>query len=234
MTSVPELEIAVTSASAAGAAIACGADRVELCTALELGGVTPSQAVIDATLEVCDDTHVLVRIRPGDFVYDADEIIQMARDAAAITAQGAAGVVIGALDPDGRLDLDAIARIAAAARSVRPDVAVTVHRAVDAGADPVAAVADLAGSDLAVTRVLTSGGAAAAGDGIATIAGMLAAAGGRIQIMSGGGVTLAAIPALVAVGVDAVHMSAKRRHRDHFTLDPELVEAASSLITTSG
>ena len=63
---------------------------------------------------------------------------------------------------------------------------------------------------------------------------MLAAAGGRIQIMSGGGVTLAAIPALVAVGVDAVHMSAKRPHRDHFTLDPVLVEAASSLITTSG
>jgi copper homeostasis protein len=227
---VPDLEIAVTSASAARVAIARGADRVELCTALELGGVTPSQAVIDATLEVCVDTHVLVRGRPGDFVYDADEVIQMARDAAAVTAQGVAGVVIGALDSDGRLDLNTIARIADAARGARSDVVVTVHRAIDASTHPVAAVADLAGSDLAIARVLTSGGAAAAGDGIATIEGMLTAAGGRIQIMSGGGVTLASSPALVAVGVDAVHMSAKRSRRDHFTLDPGLVEAASSLI----
>lgn len=227
------LEIAVTTASAAGAALAGGADRVELCTALELGGVTPSQAAIEATLEVCADTHVLVRARPGDFLYDTDEITQMAREAATVTAQGAAGVVVGALRPDGRLDLDAIARIVGAARTVRPDVAVTVHRAVDAAIDPVAAVTDLVGSGLGITRVLTSGGATAAGDGMATIAGMVDAADGRIEVMSGGGVTLATIPALVAVGVDAVHMSAKRPHRDHFTLDHRLVEAASSLIATS-
>lgn len=225
-----ELEIAVTSAAAAGVAVARGADRVELCAALELGGVTPSQAVIDAALEVCAQTHVLVRARPGDFSYDVDEVTQMSREAATITDQGAAGVVIGALQPDGRLDLDAIARIAGAARSVRPDVAVTVHRAVDAGADPVAAITDLIDSGLGVTRVLTSGGAVAAGDGIPTIGRMVAAAGGRIEIMSGGGVTLAAIPALVAVGVDAVHMSAKRARHDHFTLDPHLVEAASALL----
>lgn len=231
---MPELEIAVTSASAAGVAIARGADRVELCTALELGGVTPSQALVDATLEVCAETHVLVRARPGDFVYTAGEVDQMSREAAALTAQGAAGVVIGALRPDGRLDLEAIARIAGAARTVGPAVAVTVHRAVDAGADPVAAITDLVASGLDVGRVLTSGGAVAAGDGITTIASMVAAAGGRIQIMSGGGVTLAAIPALVGAGVDAVHMSAKRPCRDHFVLDADLVEAASALIASSG
>lgn len=223
----------MTAASAAGVARVRGADRVELCAALELGGVTPSQAVVDATLEVCAQTHVLVRSRPGDFVYAADEIAQMALEAAAVTAQGAAGVVIGALCSDGRLDLDAIARIADAARTVRPDVAVTVHRAVDAAVDPVAAITDLIDSGIGVVRVLTSGGAVSAGAGIATIASMVAAGKGRIQIMSGGGVTLAAIPALVAAGVDAVHMSAKRPCRDHFVLDPELVEAASTLIAAS-
>lgn len=116
---------------------------------------------------------------------------------------------------------------------MRPDVAVTVHRAVDAGADPVAAITELIASRLDVSRVLTSGGAVAAGDGIPTIASMVAAAGGRIQIMSGGGVTLAAIPALVASCVDAVHMSATRPCRDHFALDPELVEAAATLLATS-
>jgi copper homeostasis protein len=227
---MPVLEIAVTSAAAATTAVAHGADRVELCSALELGGVTPSQAVVAATLEGGVEAHVLVRARPGDFVYDADEVAQMEREAATIAAQGAAGVVIGALRPDGRLDLAAIARIAGAARTARPGVSITVHRAVDAAADPVAAVTDLVGSGLGVLRVLSSGGAAAAGDGITTIAAMIAAADGRVQIMSGGGVTLATIPALVAVGVDAVHLSAKRPCRNHFALDPQLVAAAGALL----
>src|SRR4051794_35655447 len=143
---MPALEIAVTTASAAAAALAGGADRVELCTALEIGGVTPSQTVLQGTPEGGIGPHLLGRARAGDFVYDTDEIAQMAREAAIVTAQGAAGVVVGALRPDGRLDLDAIARIVGAARTVRPDVAVTVHRAVDAGIDPVAAVTDLMGS----------------------------------------------------------------------------------------
>jgi copper homeostasis protein len=141
-------------------------------------------------------------------------------------------VVIGALRPDGRLDLDTIARIADAARSVRPDVPITVHRAVDSSSDPVVAVNDLVGAELGVIRILTSGGATAVGDGLSTIADMVVAADGRIQIMSGGGVTPATIPALIRVGVDAVHMSAKRNRRDHFTIDPELVSAARALIST--
>ncbi|MET0475557.1 MAG: copper homeostasis protein CutC [Mycobacterium sp.] len=230
---MPALEIAVTSASAAMTAIARGADRIELCSALELGGVTPPEAVIDAALEGGVETHVLVRARPGDFVYDGDEVAQMEREAATIASQGAAGVVIGALRPDGRLDLAAIARIAGAARTARPGVAITVHRAVDSSADPVAAIGDLVGAGLGIGRVLTSGGAAAAGDGIATIAGMIAASDGNLEIMSGGGVTLSSIPGLVAAGVDAVHMSAKRRLRDHFVLDPQLVAAASALLAAS-
>jgi copper homeostasis protein len=105
-----------------------------------------------------------------------------------------------------------------------------VHRAVDASADPIGAVDDLLDAGLPVTRILTSGGADAAGDAAATIAAMVAGAGRRIQIMAGGGVTTATIPDLLAAGVDAIHLSAKRSRRDHFVLDSEVVAAARALV----
>ncbi|HEY0248079.1 MAG TPA: copper homeostasis protein CutC [Gryllotalpicola sp.] len=219
------LEIAVTSDAAAAVAVAQGADRVELCVALELGGVTPSQGLVEATLDTGAETHVLVRSRPGDFVYDAEEIALMAREAAAIARAGAAGVVIGALTPAGGLDLAAIGAMADAARTVRPDIVITIHRAVDASTDPMRAASALAASGLAPTRILSSGGREAAGDGAATLAGMVAAA-GPIQVMAGGGVTIASIPTLLSAGVAAVHLSAKRRIGDHLALDAGLVASA--------
>jgi len=233
----PALEIAVTSA--AGAVTACegGADRVELCSALELGGVTPSQGLVEAAVATGVPVHALVRCRPGGFTYDADELDVMVREIRALVRSGVAGVVVGALREDGSLDVDAVrwfvdaALDAAAAphQGVRPpevaetpvrargsrqlpgvsSLEVTVHRAVDRAADPVAAVAGLAG--LGVTRVLTSGGSSTVGAGLAT--GMLPRmieVAGDVQVMAGGGVQLGDVPALVAAGVDAVHLSAKR------------------------
>lgn len=225
----PQLEIAVASDAAARLADAHGADRVELSTALELGGVTPSQALTEATLETGAETHVLVRCRAGDFVYDDDELRLMCREAAALVRAGAAGVVVGALDEAGELDLAAIERMSDAARAVNPAVAITVHRAVDASADPVRCARSLAASGIRPRRILTSGGRAAAGEATAVIAQMVAAA-GPIEVMAGGGVTIAAIPALVATGVAAVHLSAKRRERDHWSIDPTLVTAARAAL----
>jgi len=225
------LEIAVTSDAAAARARAQGADRVELCTALELGGVTPSQAAIEATVDSGAETHVLVRSRAGDFVYDDDEVRLMCREAADVVRAGAAGVVIGALDAAGELDLAAIERMTDAARAVRAEISITVHRAVDASADPVRSAARLAASALRPTRILTSGGRAAAGDAVDVIARMVAAA-GAIQVMAGGGVTIGAIPHLVAAGAAAVHLSAKRRERDHWSLDPAVVAAARRALDT--
>jgi copper homeostasis protein len=223
------LEIAVASAAGARAALEGGADRVELSAALETGGITPSQGLVEAVLETGGETHVLVRSRPGDFVYDADELALMRREARAVVAAGAAGVVIGALTAGGALDLDAIAAMADAARAVRPDVAVTIHRAIDASADPVREAGRLAGSPLAPTRVLTSGGRPSAPEGAGVIAAMVAAAGG-IQVMSGGGVSAATIPMLVGAGVAAVHLSAKRRQHDHWVTDGGLVAAARAAL----
>jgi len=248
----PALEIAVTSAAGAVTARDGGADRVELCSALELGGVTPSQGLVEAAVATGVPVHALVRCRPGGFAYDADELDVMVREIRALVRSGVAGVVVGALREDGSLDVDALrwfveAALDAAAPPHRvagpQDVAeapprglgsarvpgaspleprpleprpleprpleITVHRAVDRAADPVAAVTALAG--LGVTRVLTSGGSSTVGAGLASgVLPRLVEVAGDVQVMAGGGVQLGDVPALVAAGVDAVHLSAKR------------------------
>ncbi|SDQ20706.1 copper homeostasis protein [Curtobacterium sp. UNCCL20] len=233
------LEIAVTSPAGAIVARDGGADRVELCVGLELGGLTPSQALVESTHETGIPAHALVRCRPGGFVHDRDEVELMVREVRTVLRSGAAGVVVGALRPDGTLDEDSLRRFVDAARSVSPTVEVTLHRAIDHAADPVAAAATLEG--LGFTRVLTSGAAPTAGAGAATIARMVAAA-GPVQVMAGAGVTPADLPALIATGVAAVHLSAKRPAPDsahagvpmggaddgsaHFVTDAEVVTAA--------
>ncbi|MFF3178181.1 copper homeostasis protein CutC [Streptomyces sp. NPDC057900] len=251
MTARPPLEIAVTSPAGARAARENGADRVELCTALELGGLTPSAALVEAVAAEGLPAQVLVRCRPGDFVHDAEEIALMAAEVRSVIASGAAGVVIGALTADGALDTDAVARLADAARASGRPVEVTLHRAVDQSADPVATAALL--PSLGLTRVLTSGGAPAAADGLETITAMVAAAPG-VQVMAGGGVRLSDIPALASAGVASVHLSAKTRaprrlggswiplgaggasaeQDTHFVTDPEVVAGARRALDAVG
>lgn len=251
MTARPALEIAVTSPAGARAARENGADRVELCTALELGGLTPSAALVEAVAAEGLPVQVLVRCRPGDFVHDAEEIALMAAEVRSVIASGASGVVIGALTADGALDADAVARLAEAARASGRPVEVTLHRAIDQSADPVATAALL--PPLGLTRVLTSGGAPAAADGLTAIGAMVAAAPG-VQVMAGGGVRLSDIPALASAGVASVHLSAKTRaprrlggswiplgaggasaeQDTHFVTDPEVVAQARRALETVG
>jgi copper homeostasis protein len=210
------LEIAVTSLGGARTALAEGADRVELCTALEIGGVTPSQGLVEAVVATGLPVHALVRARGGDFVYDDDDLAVMEREVRTLVAAGVAGVVVGALHADGSLDVAAVARLAAAARDAASarsaelggqHLDLTVHRAVDRAVSPVDAVAALAA--LGVDRVLTSGGASRAREGLAsgTLPDMIAAANG-VEVMAGGGVRVDDVAALVAAGVAAVHLSA--------------------------
>lgn len=233
------LEIAVTSPQGAVVARDGGADRVELCVGLELGGLTPSQALVETTHETGIPAHALVRCRPGGFVHTPDEVELMVREVRTVLRSGAAGVVVGALRPDRTLDEDALLRFVDAARSVSATAEITLHRAIDHAVDPVAAAATLAA--LGFTRVLTSGGAPTAGAGAATIARMVDAA-GPVQVMAGAGVIPADIGALVATGAAAVHLSAKRAAPDsehagvpmggaddgsaHFVTDAEVVAAA--------
>lgn len=188
-----------------------GAARVELCQALGLGGLTPSAGLVEAAVELASAAsaasfvHVLVRPRGGGFVYDRDEVEAIVRDIRSARSLGADGVVVGALTDAGALDLAAIAAFLEAADGLD----VTVHRAVDAATDPLAAVAALAGTG--VRRVLTSGGAADCRAGLPTLARMVSEVRGAVEVMAGGGVGVDDVRALAAIGVDAVHLSARRR-----------------------
>ena len=208
MTGTLALELAVQDAAGVRIAAQVGATRVELASALALGGLTPSPATLELAIAAAGaqgpEVHVLIRPRAGGFHYDDEEIAVSELDVRRAVDAGAAGVVIGALDADGRLDRDAMARL----RDAAGGASVTLHRAIDVTGDPLATLA--VARELGLRRVLTSGGASAAIDGIDTLRALVAAAEGQIEIMAGSGVDAASAPTLAAIGVDAIHFSAKR------------------------
>jgi copper homeostasis protein len=199
------VEIAVQDAAGARAAIGAGADRLELCQALSLGGLTPSAATVAAVCEAVggERVNVLVRPRGGGFVYDTAEIALVAADIRACVARGAAGVVVGALDAGGYADREALARW----RDAAAGATLVFHRAIDASPRPDEVLDALLEED--VDRVLTSGGAARSIDGIDGLTAYAARAGERLEVAAGGGVTPRDIPALLHAGVRAVHLSAR-------------------------
>ncbi|CAM5285839.1 copper homeostasis protein CutC [Leifsonia shinshuensis] len=203
------VEIAVQDVAGVRVALAEGADRVELCVALGLGGLTPSAGLVRAAVEEAREdgragfVHVLVRPRGGGFVYDSDELDTIVADIRFAREAGAAGVVVGALDEAGRVDREAVARFVAEAGGLE----VTFHRAFDTLPDPLGAGDALAA--LGVARVLTSGGAQRSADGIEGLGALAQRVDGRLQVMAGGGVRVQDIHALIAAGVDAVHLSAR-------------------------
>ncbi|ATY32138.1 copper homeostasis protein CutC [Sphingomonas psychrotolerans] len=200
---MPKLEICVDDPAGLQAAIAGGADRIELCGALELGGLTPSAALLEAALRSGCPAHMMIRPRAGGFVLEEGEAALMVEEIGLAVSRGVAGVVVGALRPDGGLDLDALARFRDAAR----DAAIVLHRAIDLVPDPVAAVGQAAA--LGYDKILSSGGALTAVEGAATLAAMVGAAGERLSIIAGSGVTPANVARLVAdTGVREVHGSA--------------------------
>lgn len=202
------LEICVESAAGAAAAIAGGCDRIELCSALALGGLTPSAGLVAAVLRVAAPAGVpvraMVRPRAGGFDYDAAELALASADAAALIAAGVDGLVFGATD-GGRLTEQPLRKWIEALGSNAPGL--TLHRAIDTLDDPVAAVDVAVG--LGFDHILTSGGASSAMSGAGTIAHMVARAAGRIVVMAGAGIVPDTVRALIAAtGVSAVHGSA--------------------------
>ena len=204
------VEIAVQDTAGVRIALRAGADRIELCAALGVGGLTPSIGQIDAAVAAAeaagreDFVHVLVRPRAGGFVYDADDIAVTVRDIRAARRAGAGGVVVGALTATGAVHEEATRAFVDAAGGLQ----VTFHRAFDAVTDPFGALETLAA--LRITRVLTSGQAARSIDGVDVLRRLAAVATGRIQVMAGGGVRVDDIASLREAGVDAVHLSARR------------------------
>lgn len=180
------LEICAGSLESVRAAAAGGASRVELCAALGEGGVTPSAGMIRQARKVPGLTlHVLIRPRGGDFVYDGSEVACMADDIATAIDCGADGVVIGALTPDGRIDMDTCRRLVEAVGDRK--VNITFHRAFDLCRDPFEALEDVIA--LGCNRILTSGLAPTAELGMPLLKDLQTAAGDRLIILPGGGVS---------------------------------------------
>lgn len=177
------LECCVASVESAVNAELGGAGRVELCSALELGGVTPSSAVIRLAREkIGVPLFVLIRPRGGDFHYSPLEVEVMKTDIAAARDLGADGIVLGILREDGNVDVERTAELIEAAGGA----SITFHRAFDSTPDPLAALETL--RELGVNRVLTTGGADRAEESLTGLEKLAEAAAGRIGILPGGGI----------------------------------------------
>jgi copper homeostasis protein len=197
------LEVCVDDAAGIDAAVSGGADRIELCSALELGGLTPSPALLRRAVQSGAAVHAMVRPRSGGFVLRAGDLALMRDEIERALAEGATGVVIGALLPDGSLDQDALAAFREAAR----DRMIVLHRAIDLTPDPVAAVEQACA--LGYDKILSSGGALTAIEGSATLSQMVLAARGRLSVMPGSGINPGNVGALVAAtGAREIHASA--------------------------
>lgn len=204
---LPLFEVCANGLASAWAAQRAGADRIELCGALELGGLTPSYGNLLLVSEQIDlPVRVLIRPRPGNFLYSKDEKAIILKEIEWVRELGFEGIVVGALDAQNMPDMAFLEKVKAQAK----DLKITFHRAVDASKNPVEAVKSLA--KLGIDCVLTSGAEPTALRGISTIRAMVNAAGKQICIMAGGGVRPENIRQILdETAVSAIHFSASVR-----------------------
>ena len=198
------VEVCAYSLFSCLAADRAGAQRVELCASPWEGGTTPSAGLVEQALkETSLEIHAMVRPRGGDFVYDETEKQTMLAEARSLIAQGVHGIVVGALKPNGDLDVAFMREF----RKMAGDRELTCHRAIDVSRDPIQVMEELI--SIGFNRILTSGGKNKALDGLENIAELVQAAKGRIQIMAGSGVNPVNCLDFVQIGVNAVHLSAR-------------------------
>jgi copper homeostasis protein len=186
------LEVCVDNVHGLAAALAGGADRIELCAALDVGGLTPSAGLMRAAAASPVPVVAMIRPRAGDFLYDAAECAVMLADIDAVHAAGLHGVVLGASRIDGRLDHRTLQTLLAHAR--QRGLTCTLHRAFDLCPDLAEATRTAVG--LGFERILTSGGAPTAGEGIDQLARCFAQAAGALVVMPGAGINADTIAAL--------------------------------------
>ncbi|MFC5547094.1 copper homeostasis protein CutC [Massilia aerilata] len=178
------LEVCVDNVHGLAAALDGGADRIELCSALDVGGLTPGAGLLRAAASSPVPVVAMIRPRGGDFCFDALETRLMLDEIAAVADAGLQGVVLGASTPDGQLDARTLERLLR--RAMDHGLRCTLHRAIDLSPD--LAQATRLAIDLGFERILSSGGARSALEGIEGLRRCFDAAAGRIAIMPGAGI----------------------------------------------
>lgn len=198
------IELSVDTIDAALAADTLDVQRIELCSASDLGGLTPGPGLLEAAIARCQRVavHVLIRPRAGDFHYTPAEIDVLIADTAAAVSAGAAGVAVGALTDRCEVDKAVLTDLVAAAQGRE----VTFHRAIDISHDPIKALDQLI--EAGVDRVLSSGHAPRAEQGAPVLAEMIRVAQGRLAVMACGGIrSYNATAMLDATGASDLHAS---------------------------
>ena len=199
------LEACADSVESAVIATSAGANRLELCANLMIGGTTPTLATFEQVRKRCENIiNVLVRPRFGDFCYTKDEFEIIKNEVRQFREAGADGIVTGILKPDGSLDIFRMKELMVEAG----DMTVTLHRAFDVCADPYKTLEEAVA--LGIDIILTSGQANVCTDGKKCLKEAVRLAGGRIEIEAGSGVNAEVIEELYKeTGVRSFHMSGK-------------------------
>lgn len=223
------VEIVCQSVADAINATKGGAGRIELCSALPLGGLTPTIGLLAAVKAVTPlPIMAMVRPRPGGFYYSDEELKVMEADARLLIQNGADGIVFGCLTEEGAVDIPACRRLVAVAEGHQT----VFHRAFDCVSDLPTALNHLIA--LGITRILTSGGRGTAIEGAATIASLIHQANGHIEILPGGGIRAHNVRELVTkTGANQVHLAPLKAIPETLpfdfgaqaTVDPDAVRA---------
>ena len=202
------LEICVDSPDDLAIAISANVDRIALCSAFDLRGFPPTPPSIASAKNSAVPLYATSRPRGGNFIYTEAELCSMELDVAAMRAAGFAGVVFGAAKDDQTLDIVALKRLCVAAKGM----GMTLHRVVDEMSSPRDAV-DTA-IDLGIERILTSGGASTAVEGIDELSAMVELAGAEIEVMAGSGVTFSNISLLRHAKISSFHASCRVKNSE--------------------
>jgi len=205
------IEICANGFESAQIAQNAGAQRIELCTNLSVGGLTPTYGEIEKVVsELNIPVHVLIRPRSGDFCYSESELTQMLRDIAYCQQLGCAGVVSGVLTSEGKIDRVATQRLITATNGME----FTFHRAFDECSDWENGFNFLLSAG--VTRLLSSGQQPKAINGIELLKTLKEIAQDKLQIMPGGGVNTQNVAAFKVAGFDMIHFSATQKNNSAF------------------
>lgn len=236
------LEVCVDRAESAKAAALGGADRLEICGALGVGGVTPSLGLVEQCREQAPALNHMVMVRPheGNFCYDDGDRATMLKDLRLFQRAGVDGIVFGALMPDLSIDTATCRQLIDAARPLE----ITFHRAFDMAREPLRALDDLL--QLGVDRVLTSGQVRSAEAGIPLLRRLVEASAGALSVMPGAGISHVNVGTIVrATGAHEIHLSGSRREppvgnqqvmfgRDSRVTESERILAARRAIDETG